>query len=322
MADTTELVSCEGPTSYAAAVVYRERKRQGLSSQEIINRANDYLEKKRSDEQLSSNMLKRLEAARPNVAGNRKNTTKLINLMILEAIGNALQLSMSELFPPNWRAGPLTFDPLMHPDYADRVLNVIQQYSAHNRTLVGWAQYIPCSLESRDFMEAHHKAFFAPEMDLQGLAVSQTVDRYNKIGNKRRELFESNPKRPSFTHIMFSKDFQAIIDGDGVYKNIPKYTRQSGLAHLKNLIRDNEFDVTFLLVPESDELLRVVEGKDSCVVLDDNFTFWRQPWGTMYCTPEKRVVETNTRRLEKLMNATGVIEGGALLSKIDDFLEI
>ena len=52
--------------------------------------------------------------------------------------------------------GIITWDPLTNPKRAHHFLGLMDEYGRNARELFGWAEFLPCSLETREFMHRHH----------------------------------------------------------------------------------------------------------------------------------------------------------------------
>src|SRR3989442_817813 len=56
--------------------------------------------------------------------------------------------------------GIITWDPLTNPKRAHHFLGLMDECGRNARELFGWAEFLPCSLETREFMHRHHQAIF------------------------------------------------------------------------------------------------------------------------------------------------------------------
>jgi transcriptional regulator with XRE-family HTH domain len=112
----------------------------------------------------------------------------------------------------------LWWDPTMHPDYSKEVLGLIRKHEEQSHELLGWAEFLPCSLETKAFMEAHHYALFrdlpAPRQDQ-----SAVISAYNTIGNARRQVLQQKLDAGGdwkLGHLIYLADLERIAVSAGI----------------------------------------------------------------------------------------------------------
>ena len=81
----------------------------------------------------------------------------------VKILAHALGVSPEELAGDH-AEGIITWDPLTNPHRARHFLSLVDTYGRSAKELLAWAEFLPCSLETRDFMHAHHQAIFDAEL--------------------------------------------------------------------------------------------------------------------------------------------------------------
>jgi hypothetical protein len=177
--------------------------------------------------------------------------------------------------------------------------------------LLSWAEFLPCSLETKTFMEKHHESLFSEHYDYPD-ELEKVLQKFNAIGNHRRKaLLDAGKDRPwKFTHILFESDLAKISDLNAPeYCCCPPATRHACLRNLAQLIKQPSSKITLVVV--KDAAARSIKKKlhdyDSLVVLFNQsgaatYAFRRTHTGDISCTKRKEELADRRKSLENLRN--------------------
>jgi transcriptional regulator with XRE-family HTH domain len=221
--------------------------------------------------------------------------------------------------------GIIAWDPLTNPRRAHHFLTLFDTYAGAARELTGWAEFLPCSLETRDFMHAHHLAIFSEdarhlEPGPRAEYVRAAVTMYDTIGDRRREqLFSAAAARPwTFTHLILRSDLERIARGTDPYEGIPAAVRRECLANLRGLVSDGSLRIRLEVAEDDAGMRHLFAGFDSLVVIDDAFSFWRYGTGDIAYTSHPDVVRVRRALIEtfracavhrEVHQVTGLLDG-------------
>ena len=106
----------------------------------------------------------------------------------LAAIPHALKFSLDEALGTNFKQCALVWDPFADPDYSERLLKLLRKHGENAHELIGWSECLPCSMETSEFMQAHHRQLFCRQPGLSYKDWRQLMDHYNLIGERRRQI--------------------------------------------------------------------------------------------------------------------------------------
>jgi len=201
--------------------------------------------------------------------------------------------------------GIITWDPLTNPRRAHHFLGLLDEYGRNARELFGWAEFLPCSLETREFMHLHHQAIFDAEAqhlpeDLRAEYNRAVVTMYDTIGDRRRqELLTAASARPwTMTHVMLRPDLEDIAQGNGPYAGIGVAVRRGCLENLRGLISDRTLRIDLIVADDTAGLDHLFPGFDSLVVFDEEFAFWRYDSGDIAYTRHPSIVRLRRALLD------------------------
>ncbi len=219
-------------------------------------------------------------------------------------LGHALGISPEQLVGDR-SEGIITWDPLTDPRRARHFLGLVDEHLSSARGLFGWAEFLPCSLETREFMHRHHQAIFAAEAahlpeELRDDYLRAVVTMYDTIGDRRREalLATAEARAWEMTHLILKSDLEEIARGGGPYASIDRDTRHGCLANLARLIGDRSLRITLIVADDAVGLRHLFRGFDSLVVFDDAFAFWRYESGDIAYTRHPSIVRLRRALLE------------------------
>jgi nicotinamide riboside kinase len=173
------------------------------------------------------------------------------------------------------------------------------------KELLGWAGFLPCSLEPVQFIRAHHACIFSnmrPEKAAKNAAI------FNDIGEHQRKRIVSTLGKRSwdFWHLMFLEDIERLANGSGEYRQIPVETRKECVAGLIDLISDDTNKVHLILARGDEPCLRecfaFLRAFDNVAVIDRRFSFWRDGGRNVYGSWEKNSIQERREELERFRN--------------------
>jgi transcriptional regulator with XRE-family HTH domain len=223
--------------------------------------------------------------------------------------------------------GIITWDPLTNPKRAHHFLGLVEDIGKSAREMIGWAEFLPCSLETPAFMHGHHQAIFdadalhlPPEMRAE--YTKAVVTMYDTIGNKRREdLVAAAASRPwSMNHLMLRPDIKSIAAGTGPYAGIDAEVRRGCLDHLRSLIADPALRINLVIAEEDEGLRHLFQGFDSLVVFDERFAFWRSYSGDIAYTTHPAIVRLRRALLDTFQANAVYRETGRVTRFLDDLV--
>ncbi len=222
--------------------------------------------------------------------------------------------------------GIITWDPLTNPRRAQHFLGLMASNGRTAREVISWAEFLPCSLETREFMHAHHESIFSADAlhlpaDLRAEYTGAVVTMYDTIGDRRREeLLAAAASRPwTLTHMMLRQDLLNIALGAEPYDGIPRTVRRKCLADLRDLVRDRSLKID-LVIADDEGMRHLFQGFDSLVVFDEAFAFWRSYAGDMAYTTHPSIVRLRRALLDTFRTHAVHRESGQVLGFLETLL--
>lgn len=156
--------------------------------------------------------------------------------------------------------------------------------------LLSWAEFLPCSLETPDFMAAHHKGVFealGPNRDI-------VAEFYDEIGRGQQDRLREAAHHRSwiFTHVIFESDLARIFSREDLhYVYCSRDQCLEAIDHLMALLtRVPSWNISFIVIPGQRPLqaLGIQDCDSKVVVLDKHnrptFSFWRNHTGVVRFT--------------------------------------
>lgn len=228
----------------------------------------------------------------------KKSALKSIEVEVIEIIAQALHVPADYLLGTRYRRNAILWDPLCDSDEAEHIIHLMNIYEEEAGEFVGWAEFLPCSLETPEFMAKHHEAIFQNIEPRQRRVI---VDKFNRIGNARRSrLFD--PKRThSFTELLYLSDLERIVKGAGEYSRIDPELRKTCLLELKDLISQPSLRIN-LVIAKDDEvgpLRQLSRDCDGIVVNKDKHTHWRTHAGDIFWSENGETVKKHYQWTEQ-----------------------
>ena len=212
--------------------------------------------------------------------------TRHIDDALVEGFSRQLETPFNELARGiDFVNGAAVWDPMIHPERACPLVTAILRHEANADALIGWGEFLPCSLETPEFMEAHHAAIFRPHSKLpSSLERAKFVaEAFNEIGRRQQQRFvedrQSRPRR--FVHIIHRSNLEKIAQGTSQYASIDRSVREQCLKNLIKLITDDRWGVE-LFIATDDRVDQLVEFNDlDSLVLVGGLAFWRDHQGNV-----------------------------------------
>jgi hypothetical protein len=218
----------------------------------------------------------------------------------LVAIPHALHFSLDEVFGSSFRRHALVWDPLADPHYSENVLKLLKQHGEHARELVGWAEFLPCSMETPEFMRAHHDRLFRGQITLSVREWHQLMQQYNEFGDRRRHLALSPERKWNLKHLMRVSDLELIVFGTGEY-SFDKTLRKAQIQHLANLVAKPENKIELILAEDAEikPIEKHLRDYDSQFCIDERLTVWRNHGGRMTWSEDPGLVAQHRALLQE-----------------------
>ena len=226
-----------------------------------------------------------------------KHTPKGIEIEVVEIIAHALKVPMDWLTGTRSNRSPVFWDPIMNGSNVDDLKHLLMTYEEETKALHGWSPFIPCSLESPNFMDSHHRAQFADFSERRRQAI---VQKFNEIGNARRQHLK-NPKRTyDFYQYMLLSDLERIVYGRDEFAMIEQSLRIECLNNLAEMLTDVSPRITLIVARDSDmkEFINEVKLVDSLIIMGEEFALWRMKTGDVYWSENPTFIEGRRELLE------------------------
>jgi transcriptional regulator with XRE-family HTH domain len=244
----------------------------------------------------------------------------------VKILAHALEASPEQLVGDH-ADGIITWDPLTNPKRAHHFLSLLETYEKRAAEMIAWAEFLPCSLETRAFMHAHHEAIFGSQAlhlppGLRAEYTRAVVAMYDTIGDKRREdLLAAAAARPwAFSHLLLKSDIESVAAGTGPYESIEPGVRRACLDNLRRLISDRSLRISLVIADDREGLRYLFQGLDSLVVFDETFAFWRFYSGDIAYTTHPGIVRLRRSLLEAFRTHAGYREAADVARLLDGLM--
>ena len=224
----------------------------------------------------------------------------------------------------------LSLNPLANPEMRGEFFKLTGPYFAEANRLVGWGPFLPCSLETPQFMEKHHENIFANRLGRSAGSdrIRALVREYNLIGHESRERTKgqlSHNKDYQFVHIIDRVALNEIIDFSGDYSSFNLDDLLSQAEYLDGLGKEYG-DRIQVFVSETTPLFPLefhdqIESIDSYfVILTDEkplIAVARTQFGTMH------IIRDGENLSKILASLEGVCGGSSAgIGEISDMLKL
>ncbi len=332
MGTTSRLIEVlPGQMREIALQVRRLREKLGLTQEELARRCTRAAEElfppedlRRAGRMTRSRIAHIEQAHRPRPG---KGVAIALQPHEVKILAHALNASPEQVVGDH-AEGIITWDPVTNPKRAHHFLSLLETYERSAREMIGWAEFLPCSLETREFMHAHHEAIFGSQAlhlppELRAEYARAVVVMYDTIGDKRREdLLAAASSRPwAFRHHVLKSDIESIAAGTGPYESIPQDVRRLCLENLRRLVSDRSLRISLVIADDSAGLRYLFQGFDSLVVFDEMFAFWRFYSGDIAYTTHPSIVRLRLSLLEAFRTHAGYREPEDVARLLDGLLE-
>ncbi len=236
-----------------------------------------------------------------------KGVAKQIEDYELAAIPHALKFSLDEVMGTNFRRYALIWDPLADPHYSENVLKLLKEHGARAHELIGWAEFLPCSMETPEFMRAHHAQLFSAQPTLSAREWRLLMNQYNEFGDRRRIYALSPERKWKLKHLMRVTDLRRIVSGLEEY-SFDKDLRREQLQYLASLILNPDNRMELYLAEDVDirSIEKSLRDYDSQFCIDEKVSVWRSHGGRMEWSEEPVCTAQNHAVLEEFVRLASV----------------
>jgi hypothetical protein len=221
----------------------------------------------------------------------------------LVAIPHALKFSLDDVMGTAFKRCALIWDPFADPEYSAKVLRLLQEHGKNAKELIGWAEFLPCSMETPEFMRAHHTQLFRSQPAVSPREWRHLMDQYNDIGDRRRMHVLSVGRTWYMRQLMRVSDLERIVNGTDEF-DFDKQIRKEGLAYLARLIVDPSSRMQFILAEDED--VRPIERSfrefDSQFMIDERVTVWRSHGGRISWSEDPVYIAHHRAVLERFVS--------------------
>jgi transcriptional regulator with XRE-family HTH domain len=299
-------------------LVKKRREELRLTQQQVAERYNQHLSRE-LERPITRFRIAKIEAASQAQPGS--GSAKALQPAEVHALAKALDLP-AELFAGSDDGLGVIWDPLGNRERVRDVLSMFREYGRRSKRVTGWARFLPCSLETPEFLRAHNASIFKGIPDPE---YRQTViETFNEIGMERRRLLSDSGARRDwdFYHLMFRADLERIALGRGEYRGFSAYLREGCLENLRNLIADPGLQISMVVAEVSDlrGMERFLTGLDSTVVFDQHLAWWRDYRGYLYWSTNKQVVQMHAGLVSTFIESASFGDNKAVLRLLGQLL--
>jgi hypothetical protein len=229
----------------------------------------------------------------------RPSALKTIEVEAIEIIAHALNVPADFLLGNRIsNRNLICWDPLLDEDQSAHMKILMKTYEEQTREFIGWATFLPCSFETKEFMELHHDAMFSA---LPPNHKALVVSKFNDIGNSRRLRLFSPKRRYTFTVLICKSDLERIAFGRDEYRLIDPLSRKAALLHMNEILRDYGSTGIGLIVANDedvDEFKIDMRDNDGVIVMGDQYTQWRLHRGDVLWSENPYWIKRHRRLIE------------------------
>jgi len=241
----------------------------------------------------------------------------------LAALPHALKFSLDEALGSNFKRCALIWDPFADSEYSANVLRLLQKHGNGAKQLVGWAEFLPCSMETPEFMEAHHTQLFQGQLAVSAREWRQLMNEYNEIGHRRRAHVLSSNRSWHMKHLMKISDLERIVHGVGEF-TFEKLIRKEEIAYLAALIADPTNRMELILAEEINvaPIERNLRDYDSQFTIDERLTVWRSHGGRISWSEDPGYIAQHQAVLDEFEKLAGYKTMSEVCNQLKYYLEM
>jgi hypothetical protein len=155
-----------------------------------------------------------------------------------------------------------TWNLLLEPEFGIKFREIVEPIKRGADMICGWGAFLPCSLESYQYMVAHHRGLFKRLTAPNSEKINEYAEAYNQIGaaNAKGTLaaLEAN-KGFSLLHVMELRTVRQMARREGDFEFADDADMQSLYEHLAVLARQFKNRVRIAVV--GDENQRLLEER-------------------------------------------------------------
>ncbi len=184
---------------------------------------------------------------------------QLLKLKSSVAVGQAIASPDTPFQAPSWMA--------MQRENQEAIQQArvkLKEFLSTAKELIGWARFLPCSLETAGFTHYHHASIYRRQYEEGWEELCKAYDKIGAVqraafsidGDKRKAaLSEDCPRRPwRFIHMMYESDLKQIIDLKAQeYRECPLGDRIKCLKRLIDVVEQDVWKARLIIATEDDE---------------------------------------------------------------------
>lgn len=271
-------------------LIHEVIEREGLTKKAVAQRATEaawFLFGESTLEITPNRVSKLIEAY---CGPSAKGSARWVRDWELMALSHCLHFSLDSLHLKQRR--PVFWDPLANEDYALEVVSLLKKHQDAASEFWGWSEFLPCSLETPEFMSAHHRALFDEIPGTSEWELKKVLRLYDEIGSFRRSQFLDGTRHWKMTVLMLLSDLQRIAERRDEYRNISKRIVQTCLLNVARLIRDHDMKLDLFIAKDSEvsDLMPFLRESDSKIVIGDSLSLGRDHRGTVLWSEDPKLV--------------------------------
>jgi len=294
-----------GPIPEIAEKVWKRRNDLGFSANRLADECTEsvfvlsQLFPERNYEEFNnfdSAKILHLEMARRSLQG--AGIPKTVPIEEIEIMAYALRVPPDYLMGHRNSRNPIIWDPLFDSDQTEHIKTLMKTYEEKTGEFIGWAEFLPCSYETKEFMECHHEAMFAK---LPQKSRSLVVNKFNEIGNSRRLRLLRPNRSYSFALLICLSDLRKIAIGDDEYQFISAEMRRECFRNLGRILSDASLNLNMIVAEDEEvrQLMELVRDTDGIIVMGDEYTQWRLHRGDILWSEHPALIKKHREFIEE-----------------------
>jgi hypothetical protein len=168
----------------------------------------------------------------------------------------------------------------------------MQQHQRQAKDIWGYAEFLPCSLETPEFMAEHHRRVFDRVPGASEAEWRSVIRIYNEIGTIRRNQFLRTDRHWRVNTFMLVSDIEKIVMRTGEYEGINRRLVTKCMENLTALIEDPTMRLNFVLAEEDEiqGLLPFLKDCDTRLLFGESLCLWRDHRGNITWSEHPRIV--------------------------------
>lgn len=248
---------------------------------------------------------------------NQLQTLRIETAVILS---QALEIPCDDLLSRH-KENRLFLETILDPIAGEKIRNLIRVYEKQTGQLQSWSDFLPCSLESPEFMESHHQVLYGDSL-LEGGDI--LIETFNTIGHKRREWIHSEERKAnsSFTQLMFKSSLENIAYGKSDYENIAPEIRRNCLKFLYKIIADPNNRIKLIVAEDEANMpiKRILRQFDSILVFGNSFALRREHDSTIFYSASEQWINKHNKLFKTFRECSKLYKGQDMLDLLSGLI--